>query len=121
MSLKRRFAVALRKEGGLISRMNTHGKRSGFLSARLSLELGTFAYLRAGSSRKDIQTVPPLSLIIFTTTTAATTTTTPPVPTRNILHIQFYRGEMAVVFQEGEIERLALCIHKTWLHVFYVR
>ena len=112
--------MALRKEGGLISRMNTHGKRSGFLSARLSFELGIFAYLRADNSPKDIQTAPPSSLMIFTTTTAATITTTP-VPTRNILHIQFYRGEMAVVFQEGEIERLALCIHKTWLHVFYVR
>ena len=109
--------MALGSEGGLISRINTHGKRSGFLSARLSFELGTFAYLRADNSRKDIQTasLPPSSLI-FTTTI-----TTTPVPTRNILHIQFYRGEMAVVFQEGEIERLALCIHKTWLHVFYVR
>lgn len=105
--------MALGSEGGLISRINTHGKRSGFLSARLSFELGIFAYLRADNSLKDIQTALPSSLIIFPTTT--------PVPTRNILHIQFYRGEMAVVFQEGEIERLALCIHKTWLHVFYVR
>ena len=68
--------MALGRKGGLISGMNTHGKRSGFLSARLSFELGIFAYLRADNSPKDIQTAPPSSLMIFTTTTAATITTT---------------------------------------------